>query len=118
MIIVDTPYHITFDELADLPVFACTGKCRKVWWPNILKDRPAGICPLCGGALCEAVEKVHYSVLARANRSLKLSDFQSVQKMDHRDKQTVKGLLAGQTVIHNLSMVKPAFVEKAKNEWC
>jgi hypothetical protein len=118
MIIVDTPYHVTFDELAELPEFACAGKCRKVWWGQMLKDYPAGKCPLCSGELCRAVEKVHFTVLARANRSLKLSDFQSVQKMDTKDKQTIKNLLAGKSVIHNLSMVKPAFVEKAKAEWC
>lgn len=119
MIIIDTPYHITFDYRTTNPVIACTGKCRKVWWLSDFERRDSTICPQCGSSgLCEAVEKVHFSVLNRADRALRLGDFTSATKVNSKDKAAIKGLLEKGVVIEGLGVVKPAFIEKAKKEWC
>ncbi|WP_240224589.1 hypothetical protein [Rheinheimera hassiensis] len=118
MIILDTAYHITFDEHSSKPEIACTGNCRKAWWKSDFANKHISLCPLCGGSLCEAVEKVHYNVLSSANRPLRLSDFTSTTDVPHREKLSIKALLKGGAGINNLSVVKPAFVEKARAEWC
>lgn len=118
MIILDTAYHITFDEHSNKPEIACTSKCRKVWWKSDFANRPKNVCPLCGGSLCEAIEKVHYKVLNSAKRPLRLSDFTSTTKVPHRDKLSIKALFKGGAGIYNLSVVKPAFEDKARAEWC
>ena len=119
MIILDTAFHITFDARYSNPEIACTGNCKKVWWLSDFDGRDAEICPQCGSSdLCEAIAKVHYSVVNSANRPLKLSDFTSVTAVPYKDKQSIKNFLQQNGGINTLSVVKPAFVEKARKEWC
>ena len=119
MIVLDTAFHLTFDGKNTKPELACLGNCKKVWWQSDLENRPENTCPLCGHqGLTKAIEKVHYKILTSANRPLRLSDFTDFTKVTHKDKQFVKGFLANGGGIDNLSIVKPAFIEKAKAEWC
>lgn len=119
MIILDTPYHITFDGHDTRPDIACTGNCRKVWWQSDFDMKPKGLCPLCGcDGLSEAVEKVHYTILANAHRPLRLGDFTSVTRVPHSEKQSIKKALSGGAIITTLSLVKPSFIEKARAQWC
>lgn len=118
MIVIDTPYHVSFDDSQDCPTLACSGRCKKAWWVNLLPNAGSTVCPLCNGPLCEAVEKVHYNVLAKANRKLKLSDFTGAAQINHSDKLSIKKVITSGAHISNISIVKPKFVEKARSEWC
>ncbi len=71
MIIIDSPFHVSFTGHNELPTIACVGKCKKPWWPIDLEDVAKDVCPMCGSVTSAAMEGVHYSVLAQANRDLR-----------------------------------------------
>ena len=57
MIIIDTPFHVTFTSYTDLPSFSCTGKCKKSWFKEELENRN-DICPMCASSMQKAAEGV------------------------------------------------------------
>jgi hypothetical protein len=120
MIIVDTPYHVTFDNHETKPILACVGKCRKVWWNEQLSLQGKSLrCPQCGSTnLDQAVEKVHYKILSIANRVLRFSDFEIISKTDPESWMQIKSFFEKNVVIDHISVVKPAFVDMAKKQWC
>jgi hypothetical protein len=117
MYIIDSPFHIIFSNENDAPALACVGKCKKSWWKSDLEENAPDKCPLCAGGLCAAVNGVHFTVLSNANRELKLSDFKKITSMGRKDKHDIKKWINQGIRIANLGMVKPAFEDKAKNEW-
>jgi len=118
MIIIDTPYHVTFSNTSKLPTQVCVGKCKKSWWEHDLKDRGFQKCPQCGGMLDKAVENVHFKVLSKYNRKLKLSDLKKFNSLDPKEESTMRDHLNSGMKIHHLSRVKKKFQEKALEEWC
>jgi acetyl-CoA carboxylase beta subunit len=117
MIIIDTPYHVTFTSYAGLPLASCTGKCKKSWFKEELENKE-NICPMCASLMQEAVEGVHYKIIDKSNRELKLSDFKKFQELNTQEKSMLKEAFKNKAKIACLSMVKPKFIEKAKAEWC
>ena len=118
MNIVDTAYHLTFSDETTLPAYACVGKCKKIWWEADFKGRDESVCPLCSGGLTSPTDGVHYKILSSANRKLRLSDFKKFAQISSTEKTNIKSILANGGHISNLSIVKPAFEEKALHEWC
>lgn len=118
MMIIDTPFHVTFSSFEEPPVYACSGKCKKVFWLDDMEDgSKAESCEQCGGELSPAVNKVHYNVLAKANRNLKISDFKKYGTITSSEKKTLQDYLARGAKITHLSSVKPKFEQRAKDEW-
>ncbi len=119
MIILDSPFHITFSSTSDLPKYACTGKCKKVWWPHDFKnDQTIGLCPMCKEGLTGASQGVHFKVISTAERNLTGADFEPFEELGSEDKETLKNLLKnGKTQIAHLSKVKNKFAMKAIQEW-
>lgn len=118
MIIIDTPFHITFRSLQDLPIFACTDKCKKVFWETDMEDEISKYkCSTCGGLMTEAVSKVHFKILSKANRNLKLSDIKAYANLNNTDKKRLQQYLEMGSKIMHLSYVKPQFEKKAITEW-
>jgi acetyl-CoA carboxylase beta subunit len=117
MIIIDTPFHVTFTSYTNLPSFSCTGKCKKSWFKEELENGN-NICPMCASPMQKAVEGVHYKVIDKSNRELKLSDFKKHHGLNAQEKSMLKEVFENKNKIACLSMVKPKFVEKAKAEWC
>lgn len=118
MLTIDTPFHVTFSDSREKPVYACVGKCKKSWWISDLEDRSKSQCPQCAGELVEASENVHFKVLRSANRSLKLSDFEAFLALSYQEKQELKKIAASKIYIGHLSYVKHKFEKKALQEWC
>jgi hypothetical protein len=102
----------------DRPSKACVSKCKKVWWDFDLSDHSDSVCRHCGGLLSNAVEDVHFKVVKSAKREVfKSKDFISLHKyMDQDAINKITNLGPGQGIKH-FSLVKPAFVDKAKNQW-
>lgn len=118
MIIVDTPFHITFRSLSDEPSFACISKCKKAWWISDLKsDSDQHICMQCGGEVRPATKGVHYKVLVTSNRNLKLTDFEKYGNITSKEKKQTQSWLISNAKIMHLSLVKKRFEEKAVKEW-
>lgn len=118
MIIIDTAFHITFAEYGERPILACIGKCKKAWWLEDFENRDKKLCPMCGSDVHPAIEDVHYKILSKANRNLKYSDFKKIVVMPNHEKIKIKELLKSGVNVTNLSLVKPAFEEKARKKWC
>lgn len=116
--VIDTQHHTTFDGHSTKPELACQGLCKKVWWHSDMKNRPQGICQLCGGQLIPAIEKKHYTVIAMANRPLKASDFTAHSNPSHKDKQFIKDFIKNGRGIDNLSVVKKTSEQLARETWC
>jgi hypothetical protein len=118
MIIVDTPFHVTFRSLCDLPTFACTGKCKKVFWESDIESDEAKVtCKQCGSSITNAVNNVHFKVLSKGSRNLKISDFKTYGVVKNSEKKQVQSYLAMNAQIMHLSLVKPQFEKHAIAEW-
>lgn len=117
MIIVDTPFHITFSSFNNHPVFACTGKCKKIFFESDIADDVTGICPQCGDRLVNAVSGVHFKVLSTSNRKLKLSDFKKYAGIKHAEKRQIQNCLDMNAEIKHVSFVKDKFEEHAIRNW-
>ncbi len=118
MIIVDTPFHVTFRSLSDLPTFACSGKCKKVFWESDMENEEAKVkCQQCGDNITCAVCNVHFKVLSIGNRNLKASDFKKYGDIKHSEKKQLQSYLAMNAQIMHLSQVKPKFEKRAIAEW-
>lgn len=119
MIIVDSPFHLTFSSCHYLPRRACTGKCKKVWWDFDFTDRPdGGFCHQCGDPLQDAVEGVHFNIIKKSNRPFKPKDFKGFKEISSGEMEEIAQLISMGTVFTHLSTVKAAFVDKARREWC
>jgi len=117
MIIIDSPFHITFSDQNEKPVYSCVGKCKSVWWLTDI-DQDQMLCKKCGGKIEKAVENVHYKILRKHNKRLSLNDFKKyLSNLSREDKELIKSYTEGEAKIGVLSTVKPKFVEKAKQEW-
>jgi hypothetical protein len=119
MIIIDTPFHITFSSFNDHPEYACTAKCKKSWWKIDFENKPTmGLCPMCKGGLTAAVEKVHYKIIEKENRNLNELDIRKYNAVDGEEKlKELSKLLKQGAVVTHLSHVKDTFVPKAIEEW-
>ena len=117
MFIIDTPYHVTFTSYPEPPICACTGNCKKSWFKDELENQTDS-CPMCASILEPATNGVHYKVIAKANRSLKISDFKKEYGLSHKEKSMIKEALQKGIEVGCISLVKPKFVSKAKAEWC
>jgi hypothetical protein len=114
MIIIDSPFHITYSDDNNSPSHACTGMCKKVWWPIDVK----GIeCNQCKGVLESAIADVHFKVLRQKDRKLNVMDFDKYSKLSKEDKKIIRRYTGNKAKIGQMSIVKPKFVEKAKKEW-
>lgn len=118
MTIIDTPFHVTFTNQTEKPVYACTGNCKKSWWSWDLEKRDKNTCPQCHGGLTEAVEMVHFKVLRKANRVLRTSDFKDFISLPSEQKKEIKEMISKKWHMDHMSFVKPKFQEKALREWC
>jgi len=117
MIIIDSPFHITFSDINEKPLYACVEKCKSVWWPSDV-DKDEMICKKCGGKIEKAVEKVHYKVLRKNDKRLSLNDFKNnLSNLSREDKELIKSKLGGKEKVGLLCIIKPKFLEKAKKEW-
>lgn len=117
MIIIDTPFHITFSDGNKKPSFACVDKCKSVWWPSEL-DLDQMVCKKCGGKIETATENVHFKILRKNNKRLSLNDFKKhLSNLSRQDKDLIKSYTEGTEKIGFLSIIKPKFAEKAKMEW-
>jgi hypothetical protein len=118
MIIVDTPFHVTFRSLCDLPTFAGTGKCKKVFWESDIETDEAKVkCKQCGSGITNAVNETHFKVLSKGSRNLKNSDFKKYGVVNNSEKKQIKSYLAMNAQIMHLSLVKPDFEKRAIAEW-
>ena len=119
MIIVESPFHLTFTSRHNKPSRACDDKCKKVWWDFDFDSRPDfGACHQCGGSLSDAVEGIHYKIIKQSKRGLKLKDFKKIIPEESEKLSDVERMLSNNAVIDHLSLVKEKFVAKAKEEWC
>tara|TARA_R110002167_G_scaffold12129_7_gene52006 strand:+ start:97 stop:489 length:393 start_codon:yes stop_codon:yes gene_type:complete len=116
MIIIDTIHHITFSSLNEVPVLACVGKCKKIFWKDDIQ-KEIGKCPQCDCEITTAIQGVHFNILSKANRNLKLSDIKMYASIKHSDKKTFQSYLAMGAQFPHLSHVKPEFTQYAISEW-
>jgi len=116
MIIIDTPFHITFSDQNKNPLYACVDNCKSVWWPSEI-DQDKMVCKKCGGEIETATENVHYKILRKNNKRLSLNDFKKHLSLSRQDKELIKSYTEGTEKIGFLSIIKPKFAEKAKKEW-
>jgi hypothetical protein len=120
MIIIDTPFHITFSSETETPQYACTGKCKKAWWPTDFEDNPTmGLCPRCSDGLTNAMEGVHFKIIEKINRNLTIKDFEKYIEpgLSNTDKNKLDMMLKNGAKIGNMSVVKPKFIARAIKEW-
>ena len=118
MRIIDTAHHISFSDQNTAPQYACIHQCKKVWWDVDFDDKPKDSCPMCGGDLVEAIEKVHFNVLYAANRDVRYKDIKKIMQIPQKEKLQIKQYFDIGAKLNNLSFIKPAFNKKARNEWC
>lgn len=111
MIIVETPFHITFSTKNSLPIKYCTGSCSKVF----LDDKSA--CDVCGGTTETAFEDTHYKILSRSIRDLIIADFKITHLLSESELNDISSAIDMGAKIDHLSVVKPEFESKAKAEW-
>lgn len=116
MMIIETPYHITFSSLNELPVAACNGKCKKVFWQSDIENEKDK-CSQCGSDLTTAQQNIHFHILLKANRNLKTSDFKKFGPLPHSHKKELQYYLSMGALIQHLSTVKPEFQKLAISEW-
>ncbi len=117
MIIIDSPFHISFSDANEKPTYACIGKCKSIWWSSDI-DEDHMVCKKCGGKIETAVEKVHYKILRKNNKRLSLNDFKNhLSNLSREDKELIKTYTVGTAKIGLLSIVKSKFADKAKKEW-
>ncbi|NOR71770.1 MAG: hypothetical protein GQ532_19135 [Methylomarinum sp.] len=117
MIIIDTPFHISFSDNNEKPFYACTEKCKTIWYLSDA-DKDLMICKKCGGKLEKAIEKIHYKVLRKHNKRLSLNDFKKhLSNLSRKDKELIKSYTEGTAKVGLLSIVKPQFIDKAEKEW-
>jgi hypothetical protein len=120
MIIIDTPFHITFSSWSAKPQYACTGKCKKSWWPKDFQDNPTmGLCPMCKNGLTNAVEGVHYKIIEQESRNLTIADIRKFVEPGLSDQGTdrIEMILKNGGEIGHGSVVKSKFIERAINQW-
>lgn len=118
MIIVDSPFHLTFSSCHYFSSRACTGKCKKVWWDFDFSAKPDnGACHQCGDSLENAVEGVHFKIVKKSNRPFKPKDFKGFKEFSNDEVEEITRLIRMNTGFNHMSKVKAAFVEKAKREW-
>lgn len=119
MIIIDTPFHISFSCTNEKPKYACTGKCKKSWWQNDFDGKPTmGLCPQCQSGLTAATEGVHFKILKKHDRGLKADDFKGFDNITKEDIKSFDEQLKYGVKITHLSKVKEKFIGKALTEWC
>lgn len=119
MIIIDTPFHITFSCISEKPQYACTGKCKKSWWRHDLENKPTmGLCPQCQSGLTAAAEGVHFKILKKEERNFIKSDFEGFKNIPKKDIGDIEEWLKKGAEITHLSKVKDKFIGKALTEWC
>jgi hypothetical protein len=118
MIIIETPFHITFSCLNENPQYACTGKCKKSWWQyDFDKKLSMGLCPQCQSGLTTAVEGVQFKVLKRNIRNMEINDLKEFSKMKNEEIKNLNEMLKSGKKITHLSKVKEDFFEKALTGW-
>lgn len=118
MIIIDTPFHITFSCLNENPTYACTGKCKKSWWRSDLENRPTmGLCPQCQSGLVTASEGVHFKILKKSERDITASDFKEFKNIENEEMKKIEDTLKTGKKIAHLSRVKEKFLIKSLTEW-
>ncbi len=114
MIIINSPFHITFSDENDIPMFACVSKCKSVYW-----DNNNLICEKCNGKIEKAVNKVHFKVLMKRKRHLNIKDFtKQIPHLSKQNKKSIEAYTGIKAKIGLLSIVKTKYIEKAKKEWC
>ena len=119
MIIIDTPFHMTFSCTNDNPKYACTGKCKKSWWQHDFDARPTmGLCPQCQSGLTAASEGVHFKILKKDDRNLEINDFKGFNNISNEDIKNLDVQIKMGAKIGHLSKVKEKFISKALTEWC
>ncbi|WHI48963.1 hypothetical protein [Microbulbifer sp. VAAF005] len=119
MIIVDSPFHVSFSSDRKLPSKACTGKCKKIWWESDYDETDdKGVCLQCGSSLSCAVKDVHFKVIYQANRNLRVKDFKPYKKMSNEEIEYMRDMIERGVKVKHISVVKSKFIEKAKREWC
>tara|TARA_R110002049_G_C9168792_1_gene561674 strand:- start:3649 stop:4041 length:393 start_codon:yes stop_codon:yes gene_type:complete len=116
MIIIDTAHHITFSSFSEIPVLACVGKCKKIFWKDDIQKETEK-CPQCDCEITDAVQDVHFNILSKADRNLKLSDFKQHVPLTHTDKQQLKSYFSIDAIIQHMSIVKSEFEQFAVSEW-
>lgn len=120
MIIIDTPFHVSFSSWSTEPEYACVGKCKKAWWPrDFTKPGEMGLCPMCGDALTHAVSGVHYKVIDKQDRNLTFSDIEKFEEPSSKGSRpsNLKELLQNGAKMGHSSMVKSKFIERAITKW-
>jgi len=116
MITIDSPFHITFSDTNELPLYACIGKCKSVLWASDIDDQM--ICNKCGGEIETAIIKVHYRVLRKNDNRLSLNDFKNnLANLSRDDKALIKSKIGSEEKVGILNIVKPEYIDKAQNEW-
>lgn len=116
MIIIDTPFHITFSSRNDAPKWACLLKCKKVFWDIDFEGRLMGLCPMCQSAIASAFSGVHFKILANEDRNLTLSDLLKYVPGTPTTLKFGDSLSKGAFTNH-ASFVKDAFVIRAITQW-
>lgn len=100
MTTVATRHHFIYSSSNEMPLYACKGKCKSVWWeydiPRI-SVLSALNCPKCNGQL-KLAESTDYQLIDTPENM-----------QQHIDKHGAK--------INTFSVVKPEFEELAKKGW-
>jgi hypothetical protein len=118
MIIIDTPFHITFSSRNDAPKWACLLKCKKVWWDLDFEGYPMGLCPMCQSATTSATEGVHFKILSNEDRNLTLADLLKYESGTPSPNIFKLGdLLTKGAFVNHSSTVKDAFISRAITQW-
>ncbi|WP_286241224.1 hypothetical protein [Neptuniibacter halophilus] len=115
MIAIDTEHHITYSSTTDLPYKTCSGKCRKAWWKFDFEARSSKHCPQCGGKLRPVAEGKHFRVIETRPGKLQESDLSQYQNEEGNslfDSQMFPFIN-----LQHVSIVKPEFAAKAKQQW-
>jgi len=117
MIIIDTPFHISFTDGNEKPTSACIGKCKLIWWPSDVNQN-IKLCKKCAGKIETAIENKHYKILRKHNNRLSLNDFKKhLPNLSKTDKELIKSYTKGTEKVGLLSLIKTEFSEKEKQGW-
>ncbi len=117
MIVVDTPFHISYSSNKAKPKYACTGDCKKSFWDTDMEDRDKSVCPMCGGKIDRAIEGVHYKTL---KRMVGLGDSKTLLRLGVIKEDEVKsfeGYLGSGASFPHLSRIKSKFEAYAMERW-
>ena len=117
MIIIDTPFHITYSSDKARPKYACTDECKKSFWVGDFESDNKNECPTCGGSIWKAVEGGHYKVIKR-----KSGDAEGIQlfKLGILKESEVKSFddyIKNGMKVNHLSLIKPRFEKYALEKW-